>query len=91
MTTELTPAEKRKRTLEQRLGADWRNKIGQSAKQGKIEKNGEDGYLEKQSAAGKVGGAKVKPTSRPFSKNKKLAKLAGKKGADKRWGKNELD
>lgn len=88
MQPELTPAEKRKLTLEARLGKNWRKKIGQTAKVGKIEKNGEDGYKAKQSAAGTKGGAKVKPESRPFSRNKNLARSAGAKGLGSRWGKD---
>lgn len=88
MQEELTPAEKRKRTLQQRLGKDWRKKIGKAAKVGKIEKNGEDGYAELQSRAGTVGGAKVKPESRPFSRNKQLAKAASEKGLNSRWNKD---
>lgn len=88
MQADLTPAEKRKLTLEKRLGKDWRKKIGKAAKTGKIEKNGEDGYREKQSQAGTVGGAKVKPESRPFSRNKNLAKAASAKGLSSRWGKD---
>lgn len=88
---ELTPAQKRKRTLEQRLGKDWRKKIGQSAKQGKIEKNGEDGYKDLQAKAGTAGGAKVQGSSRSYSKDNKLAKEAGKKGANARWGNKQDD
>lgn len=91
MDRELTPAEKRKRTLEQRLGKNWRKKIGQSAKQGKIEKNGEDGYAELQAKAGTAGGAKVQGSSRSYSKDNALAKKAGKKGAKARWGSNEKE
>lgn len=86
MQDELTPAEKRKRTLEARLGADWRNKVGQAAKAGKQAKHGEDGYKELQSKAGKQGGSKNRPASRPFKKDPKLAGAAGKKGSDSRWG-----
>jgi hypothetical protein len=88
MTAPLTPADKRKITLQQRLGEDWRKKIGQSAKGAKIEKHGADGYLKVQGLAGKKGGAKVSAAKRPFTKNKELARSAGKKGGENRW-KNE--
>lgn len=86
---QLTPAEKRKLTMQQRYGKDWRKKVGQLAKDGKIEKNGEDGYSELQSKAGSKGAAQ-RPAGyvRPFAKDKKLAKEASAKGLKSRWGQN---
>lgn len=86
---QLTPAQKRKLTLERNYGKDWRKKIGKLAKTGKIEKNGEDGYKDLQAKAGTAGGAKVQPGSRSYSRNNALAKEAGKKGAAKRWASNQ--
>lgn len=89
--TDLTPAQKRKITLEARLGANWAKKVGKLAKDAKIEKHGEDGFTDLQSNAGKIGGTKTKAANRPFSKNKKLAQTAGAKGAYNRWGKLRRD
>lgn len=86
---DLTPAQKRKITLEARLGADWAKKVGALAKDAKIEKHGEDGFAALQSNAGKIGGTKTNAKDRPFSKNNELAKTAGKKGSDARWGKHD--
>lgn len=87
---QLTPAEKRKLTMQQRYGKNWRKKIGQEAKAAKIEKHGEDGYSELQSMAGTKGAAK-RPAGyvRPFAADKKLAKEASAKGLKSRWGNDD--
>lgn len=86
MQDDITPAEKRKRTLAARYGENWRQKIGKAAKEAKVAKHGEDGYKELQSKAGKQGGSKTRPATRPFKRDPKLAGDAGKKGSVKRWG-----
>lgn len=88
MNEELTPAEKRKRTMLARYGEQWAKKNGQAAKDGRIAKRGEETYREQQSSAARKANATRRPETRPF-KNKDLAVSAGKKGSDRRWGKNE--
>lgn len=83
---ELTPAQKRKITLEKKLGKDWRKKIGQSAKSGLVKKYGEDGYKELQKKAARLGGLSIKPENRTYSKNNELAVRSGKKRASMRYG-----
>lgn len=78
---ELTPAEKRKITMEQRYGENWRQRNGQLAKDARIDKVGEGKYRNQLADAGKKGGNKTEPADRPFTKNRKLAKRAGKKRA----------
>lgn len=89
MQNDLTPAEKRKQTMRLRYGEKWRDVIGQAAKEAKEAKHGEDGYKAIQGKAGRAGGGKPRPASRPFTKNRKLAKKAGAKGLEKRWGQND--
>lgn len=75
--TELTPAQKRKITMRQRYGENWAKDInGTQAKEAREAKHGKEQY----SAAGKQGGSKSRPNSRPFRKNRKLAAEAGRKG-----------
>lgn len=75
--TELTPAQKRKITMRQRYGENWAKDInGTQAKEAREAKHGVEQY----SKAGKQGGSKSRPASRPFKKNRKLAAEAGRKG-----------
>lgn len=87
MIDELTPAEKRKRTMLARYGENWAKQNGQAAKDGRIAKRGEETYRNQQSKAAKLANATRRPDTRPF-KDKGLASEAGKKGSDRRWGKN---
>lgn len=89
MQQELTPAEKRKRTLAARYGEDWRQRLGGLAKQGRVAKNGEDVYKEQLSSAGKKGGGNVPEAKRPFKRDPELAKKAGAIGLRKRWPKDD--
>lgn len=84
MTDDLTPAEKRRQTMQARYGENWGKHITKLSIAAKIDKRGEDGFKAKQSEAGKAGGGKTRPATRPF-KNKSRASEAGKKGSDARW------
>jgi general stress protein YciG len=83
MTTEAST--KREQTLAAKYGPDWRKVIGQKAKVAREKKYGKEVYAR----AGRIGGAKGAPESRAFSKDHELARSAGKKGAQARWGQPE--
>lgn len=89
MQQEMTPAQKRKLTMEKRYGKNWRKHNGQLAKEARVTKVGEDDYKEQLSNAGKAGGANVPASKRPFKRDPKLAKVAGAKGLGKRWPKDD--
>ena len=80
----MTSSEKRAITLEKKYGKDWRKVLSDKSMKVRISNNG----METFAVMGRKGGLNVPAEKRSYSLNHDLAKQAGIKGANKRWGKN---
>lgn len=76
----MTPQQKRAATMEARYGKDWRQKIGQRARDTFVERHGVERYAEQ----GRKGNKMIKPENRPFAKDRDLARRAAKKARQKK-------
>ena len=81
----MTRQEKRAETLRKKYGENWQKILAEKSMKVRVANNGMETYV----TMGRKGGLNVPSEKRAYSVNHELAKQAGKKGAEKRWGKND--